>query len=313
VRDLFPALSGAFSMIKASRNALEMTASWGDATVSAAIFLPENCWALRRGRLHMSGGSKGRIKCAHIKQSCSGSFACVPMMAHGETLGVLHLFRLDGQDLNESELRLITMVAERMGLAVANLRLREALKAQSIRDPLTGLFNRRYMEESFEREICRADRDGNTIGAIMLDLDHFKHFNDTFGHDGGDVILKEFSDLLLAQTRKEDIVCRYGGEEFLIILPGASLEDTHSRAESMLKAARNIAVSLRGLGLGPISASMGVAVFPKHGTSMRSLILAADEALYQAKTHGRDCVISAGMPLAPKVAPMIVSGTERKR
>jgi diguanylate cyclase (GGDEF)-like protein len=234
------------------------------------------------------------------------------MMAQGETLGVLHLIRLDGQDLDESQLRLATMVAERIGLATANLRLREVLKAQSIRDPLTGLFNRRYMEESFERELHRANRDGSTIGAIMLDLDHFKQFNDIFGHDGGDVILKEFSELLLARTRKEDIVCRYGGEEFLIILPGASQADTQSRAESLLGAVRNIAVSSRGRELGPISASVGVAVYPKHGNTMASLIGAADEALYEAKARGRDCVILAGESPIPRVAPMILSGTERK-
>lgn len=312
-RDLFPALSGALSMIKASRNAVERTATWGDPTLSAAIFLPENCWALRRGRVHASGISDGRMKCSHLDQASAGSFVCVPMMAHGEALGVLHLIRLDGQDLDESELRLAAMVAERIGLAAANLRLREVLRAQSIRDPLTGLFNRRYMEESFERELHRANRDGSTIGAIMLDLDHFKQFNDIFGHDGGDVILQEFSELLLARTRKEDIVCRYGGEEFLIILPGASLEDTQSRAESLLGAVRNIAVSSRGRELGPISASIGVALYPKHGNTMGSLIGAADEALYQAKARGRDCVIAAGAPPIPEVVPMIGSGTERKR
>jgi diguanylate cyclase (GGDEF)-like protein/PAS domain S-box-containing protein len=310
--DLFPELSGALSMIKASRNAVERTASWG-IDVSAAIFLPENCWALRRGRVHASGGSNGRMRCSHIEPTCAGSFVCVPMMAHGEALGVLHLFRLDGQDLDESELRLAMMVAERIGLAAANLRLREVLKAQSIRDPLTGLFNRRYMEESFERELHRANRDGSTIGAIMLDLDHFKQFNDTFGHDGGDVILEEFSALLLARTRKEDIVCRYGGEEFLIILPGASLEDTQIRAESLLGAAKKIAVSSRGRELGPISASIGVALYPKHGNTLGSLIGAADEALYQAKAHGRGCVVSAGSPPIPKVVSLMVSGTEQKR
>jgi diguanylate cyclase (GGDEF)-like protein/PAS domain S-box-containing protein len=311
--DLFPALSGALSMIKASRNAVERTATWGDPTVSAAVFLPENCWALRRGRVHASGISNGRMKCSHLDQACAGSFVCVPMMAHGEALGVLHLVRLDGQDLDESELRLATMVAERMGLAAANLRLREVLKAQSIRDPLTGLFNRRYMEESFERELHRANRDGSTIGAIMLDLDHFKQFNDIFGHDGGDVILEKFSELLLARTRKEDIVCRYGGEEFLIILPGASLEDTQGRAESLLGAVRNIAVSSRGRELGPISASIGVALYPRHGNTMGSLIGAADDALYRAKAGGRDCVIVAGIPGIPRVGPMIGSGTERQR
>ena len=291
--DLWPALSGALSMINTSRSSVEIAARWGGSLMLAAVFLPEDCWALRRGRPHGSALSYGQIQCAHIKQGFTGAFVCVPVMAHGEVLGVLHLLRPDGQELAESELRLATMNAERMGLAIANLRLREALKAQSIRDPLTGLFNRRYMEETFERELYRADRDGNTIGTIMLDLDHFKQFNDTFGHDGGDAILREFSQLLLARTRKEDIVCRYGGEEFLIVLPGASLDDTHYRAESLLAAIRNIAVVSRGRELGHVSASMGVALYPNHGNTMGLLIRAADEALYQAKAHGRDRVVLA--------------------
>ncbi len=291
--DLWPGLPGALGMINPSRNSVEIAVRWGDSDVLAAVSLPEDCWALRRGRPHGSAVAYGQIQCAHIVQGFTGAFVCVPVMAHGEVLGILHLLRPDGQELDESELRLATMNAERMGLAIANLRLREALKAQSIRDPLTGLFNRRYMEETFERERYRADRDGNTIGAIMLDLDHFKQFNDIFGHDGGDVILKEFSQLLLARTRKEDIVCRYGGEEFLIVLPGASLDDTHYRAESLLAAIRNIAVVSRGRALGHVSASMGVALYPNHGNTMGLLIRAADEALYQAKAHGRDRVILA--------------------
>jgi diguanylate cyclase (GGDEF)-like protein len=308
--DLFPALSGALSMIKASRNAVERTVSWGDATVSAAVFLPEDCWALRRGLAHGSGSSCGRIKCAHLEETFAGSFVCVPMMAHGETIGVLHL--LDGPHLGESEMRLATMVAERMGLAIANLRLREALKAQSIRDPLTGLFNRRYMEESLERELHRADRDKSTIGVIMADLDHFKQFNDTFGHEGGDAILKEFSALLVAQTRKEDIVCRYGGEEFLIVFPGASLEDAHNRAANLLQATRKVGVVLRGQELGPVSASMGVALYPKDANTMASMIRAADDALYQAKTHGRDCVVLAAahpVPGGPHIDGSILTAT----
>jgi diguanylate cyclase (GGDEF)-like protein/PAS domain S-box-containing protein len=292
-RDLCPALSGALSMIGASRNSSEIRARWGDSTELAAVFLPEDCWALRRGRTHGSGSANGRIKCAHIDQGFTGAFVCVPVIAHGEALGVLHLLRRDGPEIDESELRLAKMIAERMGLAVANLRLREALKAQSIRDPLTGLFNRRYMEESFERELHRVGRDGGAIGVIMLDLDHFKEFNDTFGHDGGDAVLKEFSQLLLARTRKEDIVCRYGGEEFLIVLPGASLADTLSRADNLLAATRGMTVILRGRELETISASMGVALYPNHGDTARLLIRAADEALYKAKANGRDCVVLA--------------------
>jgi diguanylate cyclase (GGDEF)-like protein len=267
-RDLCPALSGALSMARTSRNLAARTVSWGDAN-----------W--------------GRDK-----MPATGGFVCIPVMANGEMLGALHLARLDGADLDPSQLRMAAIIAERMALAVANIRLREELKEQSIRDPLTGLFNRRFMEESLDRELQRANRDQSTMGAIMLDIDHFKLFNDTFGHDGGDAVLKEFGAVLEAGTRAEDIVCRYGGEEFLILLPGASLEDTRRRAGTLLTSIRIMAVVSRGRRLGPVSASMGVAVYPQHGAGMASLIAAADDALYQAKTRGRDrFMLAAGHPI----------------
>jgi diguanylate cyclase (GGDEF)-like protein/PAS domain S-box-containing protein len=298
--DLCPELSGAFSTIESSRNSAEIRAQWGDVPELAPVFLPEDCWALRRGRTHGSGSANGRIRCAHIVRGYTGAFVCVPVIAHGEALGILHLLRRDGREIDETELRLAKMIAERMGLAVANLRLREALKAQSIRDPLTGMFNRRYMEESFERELHRAGRDGGAIGVIMIDLDHFKEFNDAFGHDGGDAVLKEFSQLLMARTRKVDIVCRYGGEEFLIVLPGASLADTLNRAENLLAEIRSMTVVLRGRELQSVSASMGVALYPEHGETARSLIRAADDALYAAKANGRDCVMLAAAHPTPR-------------
>jgi diguanylate cyclase (GGDEF)-like protein len=196
---------------------------------------------------------------------------------------------------NILEVRLLHLAAKNSGKlleeTVRELEAsREALRAQAIRDPLTGLFNRRHMEETFDRELRRAARDRCSIGAILLDIDHFKQFNDTFGHDGGDAILKEFSALMMARTREGDVVCRYGGEEFLIVLPGASLEDTRRRADDLLGAIRNLAITSHGLELGPISASIGVAIYPRHGETVESLIRAADEALYRAKTHGRGCV-----------------------
>jgi diguanylate cyclase (GGDEF)-like protein/PAS domain S-box-containing protein len=291
--DLFPTLPGSLCTMKASRNLLERRVGWGDVTALAPLFTPDDCLALRTGQRYGSGDSNGRIRCPHIAGTFTGSFVCIPMMAHGETLGVLHLIRLSGKALDKTELRLAAIVAEQMSLSIANLRLHEALKAQSIRDPLTGLFNRRYLEESMDREFHRADRAGSTIAAIMLDLDHFKRFNDTFGHDGGDAVLKEFSALLLTRTRKEDIVCRYGGEEFLIVLPGATLEDARIRAGELLEAIRKLSVVSRGRELGPVSASMGVALYPEQGSTIGSLIRAADNALYRAKTRGRDCVVLA--------------------
>jgi diguanylate cyclase (GGDEF)-like protein len=168
--------------------------------------------------------------------------------------------------------------------------MREMLKIQSVRDPLTGLYNRRYMEESLTRELRRAARKKTELGVMMLDVDHFKQFNDTFGHEAGDAVLRSLGNLLRTQFRAEDIVCRYGGEEFTVILPDTSLQLTQQRAEELREAAKRELVQLRGQSLGAVSLSIGVASFPANGATSETLLGAADAALYRAKEAGRDRV-----------------------
>jgi diguanylate cyclase (GGDEF)-like protein len=180
--------------------------------------------------------------------------------------------------------------AEQVGLSVSNLRLREALRNQSIRDPLTSLFNRRYLEEMMERETRRAVRAEYGLGVLMLDLDRFKTFNDTYGHDAGDTVLREAAAFLLKSVRAEDIVCRFGGEEFVIILPMADLKATYARAERIRSKVREMTVLHHGQSVGMITVSIGVAALPGHGTAPKGLLEAADAALYRAKREGRDRV-----------------------
>jgi diguanylate cyclase (GGDEF)-like protein len=213
------------------------------------------------------------------------------MMAQGEALGVLHLAANEAQaHLTEAQQRLAQAVAEQLSLALANLKLRETLRLQSIRDVLTGLFNRRYLEETLEREILRAARNKGPLGVIICDIDHFKRFNDTFGHEAGDVLLHELGNYLLTRTRGADIACRYGGEEFTLVLTEASLEATRRRAEELRVGISNLRVQYRGQPLGPITFSLGVAVFPDHGLNRDALLRTADAALYRAKAEGRDRV-----------------------
>jgi len=215
------------------------------------------------------------------------------MMAQSEALGILHLMQPDNVKMTETKQRMAVTMSEHIAMALSNLRLHETLRSQSIRDPLTGLFNRRFMEESLELEIRRASRNQRPLGMIMMDLDHFKYFNDNFGHEAGDLLLKELGALLKTNIRGEDIACRYGGEEFTLILPEGTGSVTRQRAEFFKEAIQRLDVHYKNQPLGRLTASMGVAVFPDHGRSAQALIEAADKGLYRSKNAGRDCVTMA--------------------
>jgi diguanylate cyclase (GGDEF)-like protein len=242
------------------------------------------------------------MACTHIGPSLPGYAMCVPMMAQGETLGVLYLDSGRAKEeqakskrlsLSESDERTVKTLAEHLALAVANLNLRETLRMQSIRDPLTDFFNRRYMEESLERELRRAMRKKLPLAVMMVDVDNFKRFNDTFGHEAGDVLLRELAHLLRAQLRAEDIPCRSGGEEFALILPEAPVEAARERAEHLRRTANESQIEHHGKTLGRVSISVGVSCYPQHGTTGEVLLRSADRALYRAKEEGRDRVIVA--------------------
>lgn len=296
-RVLFAEESGALCMLNASHNLLGAVAIWGDFQPSEGVFAPEDCWGLRRGRTQVLEDPQSGLTCKHLGPSPAPGSVCVPLMAQGESLGLLHL-NGGASAAGEAKQRgaqprqlLAEMVAERIALALANLKLRESLRWQSSRDPLTGLFNRRYMEESFEREMCRAIRNHRPLSAIMLDIDHFKSFNDTFGHEAGDTMLTAVGGSLQGRTRKEDIACRYGGEEFALILPEAALGVAQQRADKLREDAKRLYVHCRGQALGKIAFSLGVSSYPEHGDSPSELLRIADAALYGAKAEGRDRVV----------------------
>lgn len=298
---LFPSESGALGVLGASRNLVEVVVSWGDSQPADRLFAPDRCWALRRGRAYRVDAPGSGLVCGHVDPCLPTGYLCVPMMAHGEPLGILHL-RGQSQPseptrapehLRESQQRLAVTVAEHLALALANLRLRETLRSQSILDAVTGLFNRRYMEEILDLELARATRGHRVIGIIMLDIDHFKPFNDSYGHDTGDAVLRELADLLKQRVREGDVACRYGGEEFILILPEATLELTQRRAEELRGEVKRVGALQRGGVTGAVTVSAGVAAFPDHGKTRTELLRAADAALYRAKAEGRDRVMVA--------------------
>ena len=183
-------------------------------------------------------------------------------------------------------------MSEYLSLSIANVKLSESLSRQSVQDSLSGLYNRRFMEESLHREILRAARKQTHIGIIMGDIDHFKQFNDLYGRAAGDKVIAQIGRLLKDKFRGSDITCRYGGEEFLIILPDTSLEDTCARAESLLEDIKKMATISAVQTSGSIMMSIGIAAYPEQGTRLEDLLRAADTALYRAKQEGRNRVLT---------------------
>jgi diguanylate cyclase (GGDEF)-like protein len=284
--------AGALCLLNPSRDLVESIATWSNCSTTEAVFHPDDCWALRRGKCY--GGADSPLPCAHVDVSRGTDYLCVPLAAQGETLGLLYIeggpeSHLYAGQFDQTRLRRrANAVAERVSLALANLKLRELLRNQSIRDPLTGLYNRRYLEESLNREFHRANRAGRSLSVAMLDLDHFKHFNDTFGHQVGDVLLKEVAAVIKGRVRAGDLACRYGGEEFSLIVAEVDAEGTSKCVESIREAIKHLSIHNRGQTLGGITISAGIATYPTHGNTPEELIRAADDALYRAKKAGRD-------------------------
>jgi diguanylate cyclase (GGDEF)-like protein/PAS domain S-box-containing protein len=296
---LFSDQAGAIYIFNPERSSLQKTIYWGDVIDSVDEFDPEDCWGIRLGHAHEMTGSKNSLLCNHVHPHRGGSGfvqnICIPLIAQGDTLGLLYIQLQPGQDIGQWK-QLGVSIAERAALDFANQRLHYKLHQQSIRDPLTGLFNRRYMEETLHRELRRAVRHGVQLGIVMIDVDHFKNFNDKYGHEIGDQVLIEIGLYLQKNLRTEDVVCRFGGEEFIIILPDASLSDSEKRALQWKETIKTIRVGRYDMPMERISVSVGVVAFPVHGTTVDDLLRAVDGALYAAKDAGRDCVKIADSP-----------------
>jgi len=256
-----------------------------------ATFPVDHCRALRSGEIHAVPDPADGTRCTHLREP-PPAHLCVPLAVHGETLGLLHL----GADelLTEerfADLRTLAIAfSEAIKLALSNIRLQEALREQAIRDPLTGLFNRRYLDETLPRELDRGRRLGEPLAVAMLDLDHFKRFNDTFGHEAGDAVLRALGTLLGHTLRSSDLACRYGGEEFTLILPGSSLSDACARLDCLRAAVTHLRVPYQGEDLPAITVSIGVTAAGAQETDAAAVLARADAALYQAKDGGRNQV-----------------------
>lgn len=291
---LLPRFNGSLALFKSSRDKLEISADWNGDWMDETAYNPDQCWALRTGKPHTGNPETGNMKCnhSHIQKQ---QMLCIPLVAQGETHGVLHLASPSQIIWTPEEHQLAAALAEHASLTFASIDLRESLRQQAIRDALTGLYNRRYLIETMEHELSRAKRRKNNLAIIMLDLDHFKKFNDNHGHDVGDFILSEFGRLLRLIIRDEDIPCRYGGEEFTVLLPETDKNGAMVVAEKISIKLREHDFVFRNRPFGPITASGGIATFPENGQETEILFKTADEALYAAKAGGRNRIYHASV------------------
>jgi diguanylate cyclase (GGDEF)-like protein len=290
IQEIVTGSRGALMMINNSRNMLEITESWDNPASLADGCSLESCCAVRMGRTRWRRPGESEVNCSHFTDSAPENYICIPLAAQGETLGLVYLDfpTPEVAALADSRMPVVVAMVELASMAIAGLELRARLEAQSIRDGLTGLFNRRFMEIALERELHRAARKGVPLALMMLDVDHFKNFNDNFGHEAGDAVLREAANCFLACVRAEDIVCRYGGEEFIIILPEITRELAVERAEQIRRAVGNLKVQFKARSLNRISISVGMAMYPDPVKDAEELLRMADRALYEAKHAGRD-------------------------
>ncbi|WP_434557251.1 GGDEF domain-containing protein [Pseudomonas sp. Z5-35] len=292
---LIPASEGEFFLYRNSADVLQHAASWGQVEEKGTDVMlnPKDCWAIRRGRSHLTEHHRD-LCCPHYPAASETeqvTDCCLPLMAYGEILGLLHIRQVGLRDLAEEGHQVAEAVAEQTALALANGRMRQVLETQSIKDPLTGLYNRRFMDETLKRELARSERNGSCLSVIMLDLDNFKQLNDSYGHAAGDAVLRAVSALIVQSLRSSDIACRFGGEELIVILPECSAEVAASRAEAIRASLEETSLTDHGQTF-TVTASFGVASTETSGADQGTLLKAADSALYAAKRLGKNRIES---------------------
>ncbi len=289
---LFPRQSGYLMIRQPGTVNLTLLTQWGDQPTVLPTITIDQCWALRRGLIHRACPNEA-IRCQHTRADPDHCTCCVPLVVQGDIYGLLHVA---GAELPRSEL--IVMTGDTIKLALSNLDLRATLREQAIIDPLTSLYNRRYLESSLPRELHRAQRKQQPLTIAMVDIDHFKHFNDQYGHDAGDTLLRELATVLRAHLRQSDLACRYGGEEFVLILPGVNHNAARNRLNQLRETIQTRSITFAGQLLGPVTISIGFTVHQSGAGDARRLLQQADEALYAAKRSGRNRVV-AFADLAP--------------
>ena len=295
---IFGGLAGFLGLMTEGGDQVEAKAGFGGYDWRDLVISQGDCWALRRGGVHLVPDAAVDPTCGHFEGRVSSSL-CVPIIARSKFIGLIHLAVDLADEEPDHRLQILESLAGRANraaelyaLSLANLRLRERLRRQSILDPLTKLYNRRYMEQALQREINRSKRKQSPIGLMMIDVDHFKRFNDVHGHEAGDEVLRRLGRLLADGSRGEDIACRYGGEEMLVILPDCNLDNCLARADQVRQEVDRLKIDYQGRVL-RVTVSIGVGSYPETGQDIEEVLKAADEALYRAKAEGRNRAVAA--------------------
>ncbi|MDY7008779.1 MAG: diguanylate cyclase [Cyanobacteriota bacterium] len=293
IKKLFPDFSGNVLLRDEYNSKFESVSHYGNLGNSEILAELNHCSALQHQQIHIASNDRPELCCCHVeRESQPTATTCIPLLVQGTAWGIFYLRSERPEGISHYQQQLARTVAEQMSLALYNLKLREKLRNDCIRDSLTGLFNRRYLDESLNQEIIKAKRFQQPLSIIMIDIDRFKQFNDTYGHKVGDMVLQKVAHFLQKQVRKYDIVCRYGGEEMTVILTNTTLEIAQQRGEMICSGVRKLPLqNQQGEALRSITVSLGIACFPLHGTTGQEIIQRADEALYQGKKTGRNCVV----------------------
>lgn len=295
MRETLPMSEGELYIYSNSRDVLDGACCWGHDILHDHIH-PDSCWALRRGRSYAYTPDAISFTCEHVEGQeqdfTSERYVCIPIIAHGDTVGLLHIRfapKVSCTSKIKDPVRFVMRCGERVSMAIANVKLRDELHHQSTRDPLTGLFNRRFFLDALRNAINSAERRSEEVALISFDADHFKSFNDNHGHDAGDMVLREIGSKLVEVLPQDGVPCRFGGEEFIVLLPKTGEAAVREVAENLRATIEAVEIKYSGRTLPNVTISSGISVFPHSGKFPQDLIKAADEALYQAKADGRNC------------------------
>ncbi|KAG1716860.1 hypothetical protein ID866_273 [Astraeus odoratus] len=290
--NIAPGIAGRLYVFDRDPWQMRCVAQWLSPADDEATFHPDACWAVRRGQSHPPVNGEPDVACYHLPESQAESALCVPLIAQGEAIGLLSFQNITPE--NAPARAYLELMAEALGLALANQRLRDALLEKALFDPLTGLRNRHHLEDTLHTQMTQAMRNGEPLSCMMIDIDHFKSINDRFGHEAGDQVIKNVATIVQRAAHDGGLAFRYGGEEFLVLLPGAGEAEAHACAQKIYNGVHALSLRYGLTEIGPVDVSIGIASYPEHAQS-DNLLRAADVALYRAKELGRSRIVSFGM------------------